>query len=51
MILSRLVWARANLNADIVASVPELTKRIISIFGMKSMMLFAKSISSGLGAP
>jgi hypothetical protein len=48
---SRLVNARARRIADMVASVPELTKRTISIAGMYSITHRARSSSSGLGAP
>ena len=49
--LRRCVKARASRSADIVASVPEFTKRTISIEGIASQIRRASSTSSSLVAP
>ena len=51
MILSLLVYARANRMALIVASVPELTILTISIEGISSVINLANFISISVGAP
>ena len=47
----RPVAARASLRALIVASVPELTSRSISIDGIAAMTISASSTSPIVGAP
>ena len=47
----RPVAARARRMADIVASVPELTKRTFSIAGKASITSSASSASVGVEAP
>ena len=51
MIFLRPVAARASRSALIVASVPELTRRTISIDGIAAMIISASSISPAVGAP
>ena len=51
MILLRPVNALARRKALIVASVPELTKRTISIEGTLSVTNFASLFSASVGAP
>ena len=50
-IRARPVAARASRIADIVASVPELTKRTISIDGTIETIFSASLTSSSVGAP
>ena len=47
----RPVAARARRIADIVASVPELTKRIFSMTGYEIAMRSARSASAAVEAP
>ena len=47
----RLVKARASRMADMVASVPELTKRTFSTDGNASVTSSARSASVGVEAP
>jgi hypothetical protein len=49
--LLRPVAARASRSADIVASVPEETRRTISSDGTASTMRSASSTSASVGAP
>ncbi len=51
MTLSRFVAARASRSALMVASVPELTRRIISIDGTACVIISASSTSPTVGAP
>ncbi|SKX54933.1 Uncharacterised protein [Mycobacteroides abscessus subsp. abscessus] len=51
MIFERPVAPRARRIADIVASVPELTKRTRSTGSTRSMISSASSISPSVGAP
>jgi hypothetical protein len=50
-ISSRPVAPRAKRIADIVASVPDETKRTRSQLGTRSQMRRASSVSSSLGVP
>jgi hypothetical protein len=50
-IFSRPVYPRASRTADTVASVPELTKRIISTEGTWRVTNSASSTSTSVGAP
>ena len=47
----RLVYARARRMADMVASVPELTKRTFCMCGKAEMTSSARSASAGVDAP
>src|SRR5579872_3848252 len=47
----RFVYARARRIADIVASVPELTKRTFCMLGYAPSTSSAKSASDGVDAP
>jgi len=49
--LFRPLYARARRKALMVASVPEFTKRTISIEGTASMTSLASSFSASVGAP
>ena len=51
MIRARPVAARASRTAAIVASVPELTRRTISMDGTRRAIASAMSTSSAVGAP
>jgi hypothetical protein len=51
MILSRPVAPRASRTADIVASVPEETKRTFRIDGTAATTASAISLSRSVGAP
>ncbi len=51
MMYLRLVKARATRIADMVASVPELTKRSFSIDGTAEITISASSPSVGVDAP
>ena len=51
MVRSRLVKPRATRSALMVASVPELTRRTISMEGNISRTVSASSISCSVGAP
>lgn len=50
MILARPVKPRASRIADMVASVPELTRRTCST-GVRAMISSARSTSPGVGVP
>ena len=50
-IQSRPVYARARRMADMVASVPELTMRTISMEGTSSQTSLASATSAPVGAP
>ena len=51
IIFSRFVTPRANRTALMQASVPELTKRILSILGTISITSSAICVSSAVGIP